>query len=75
MTTPTPPVEWPEADEIDPGLSYDPRKPSSVLLAREELRDRLGLDYLPTLCSEPSRKRRFLSRLRAGVGRLLRRKS
>ena len=72
METPRP-VEWPEGDEIEPGLSYNPRSPSSVLLAREELRDRLGLDYLPVLCSEPQRKSGFLSRLRAGVGRLLRR--
>ncbi len=72
METPRP-VEWPEGDEIEPGLSYNPRSPSSVLLAREELRDRLGLGYLPVLCSEPKRKSGFLSRLRAGVGRLLRR--
>ncbi len=66
-------VEWPEGEETDLGLHYNPRSPASVLLASEELRDRLGLDYLPILCSEPRRKSRFLSRLRAGVGRLFRR--
>jgi hypothetical protein len=66
-------VEWPEGEETDSGLRYNPRSPASVLLASEELRDRLGLDYLPILCNEPKRKSGFLSRLRAGVGRLLRR--
>ena len=71
METP-PTVEWPEGEEPGLGLDYDPESPESILHAREALRDRLGLAFLPILCSEPQRPRRLLSRLRLRVGRFLR---
>lgn len=49
---------WPEAEEFIEGLvQYDPRDPESIEAAREELQQRLGLDYLPVLCSDTRRQR------------------
>lgn len=63
---------WPDAEEAaDAPLPYDPRDPDSVQAAREALRDRLGLDYLPVLCSEPPRRRRVVRTLRQSISRLL----
>lgn len=47
-------VEDPEGELCwTPLAEYDPRDPSSLQRAREAVRDRFSLTYLPALCSEP----------------------
>lgn len=64
---------WPEAEEFVEGLvDYDPSNPASIAAAREELRQRLGLDFLPILCSEPRHHHRVARSLRSILERIWR---
>jgi hypothetical protein len=54
-------------------VEYDLRDPSSLQKAREAVRDRFGLNYLPVLCNEPEPT--FFEELTAKVGQWFARKN
>lgn len=48
------PVNDPEGERSrTPLVEYDPHDDASLMRAREAVRDRFSLPYLPVLCSEP----------------------
>ncbi len=69
--------EWLEDPEGElcstPLAEYDPRDRDSLQKAREAVRDRFSLSYLPALCNEPEPS--FWDRLLGSAGRLFRAQS
>jgi len=48
------PLNDPEGERSrTPLVEYDPRDDASLMRAREAVRDRFSLTYLPVLCSDP----------------------
>ncbi len=47
-------LDGPENEHLSTAfIEYDPRDPASLQSAREALKKKFGLNYLPVLCNEP----------------------